>query len=248
MAEISETEVRAGLCALVTVQATNLGVEIALPIVLPNGEATTVVVNPDGDGFLVHDASAAISYLNSEGMKIGTALRGRLTLSASRYGCHLIGNRVGIRGNHDQLPFLITAVANASRAVADHALEMRRPSDGDFREVVLDHLRSFAGSRVRENQQIKGASGRVYKVPGLILDRAERQPVAFISTISNRASIPTQLTELFDLKNAHEAIDREAIYDERSDLREEDKRLMEKVSEIVPFAQTRRLMARFFDG
>lgn len=85
-------------------------------------------------------------------------------------------------------------------------------------------------------------------MPGLILDRAEREPIAFVSTISSKAAIPGQLTELFDLRNAHDDVAREAIYDEGSDLREEDKRLMAQVSEIVPFAQARHFISRVLNG
>jgi hypothetical protein len=107
--------------------------------------------------------------------------------------------------------------------------------------AVAARVRDVAGQRVRENQIVKGESGRSYRIPSLILDNSRSFPVAFVVPLPNRASVPTHFAEFFDIRKAHERVRRESVYDENSDLRPEDRRFMQmdEISEMIPFQQTR---------
>jgi hypothetical protein len=141
-------------------------------------------------------------------------------------------------------------VANASRTIGDQALEIRRQAEGEFRAAVVERVREIAGKRARENETVKGDSGRSYHIPSVILDSSESFPLAFVVPLPNRAAVATRFSDLFDIRKAHERVQRESIYDEASDFRPEDLRLMrmEKVSELVPFQQTRVRFAQLIAG
>jgi len=199
----------------------------------------------DGE-YVVHDAGFGTMYLNSAGVRLTRQLTQRFSELALRYGCGFIGGRMTRRCLPEQLAMAVVLVANASRAVGDQALEIRRQTESDFRIAVAERVRDVAGKRVRENEIVKGESGRSYRISSVILDSSQSFPVAFVIPLPNRASVPNHFAEFFDIRKAREQILRESIYDENSDIRPEDRRFMEmdQVSEMVPFQQTRVKLAQ----
>lgn len=248
MRDIAKLDIKRAICGLITVAETNLGLEVSTPVMYPNGDMATVVIAQEGAKLLIHDAGLGALHLNKHGMKINRAVRSRIEEAVGRYGCQFVTNRVTRRTSTEYLGLAALTVANASRAVADEAVEIRRSLETDFREAVLSNLRDMVGNRVRENETIKGKSGRSYRVSALILDRSEKNPLAFVSAISSRVTIPSHLTEFFDLKNAFDGVFREAIYDDASDLREEDRILMAQVADLVPFSQVRLRLGAVFNA
>jgi hypothetical protein len=123
-------------------------------------------------------------------------------------------------------------------------LEIKRQSENEFRTAVVERIRAIAGSRFRENETVRGESGRSYRVPGMVLDVSQSFPVAFVVPLPNRASVPAHFTEFFDIRKAHEQVRRGSVYDESSDIRPEDQRLMMEVSEMIPFLQVRLRVTR----
>lgn len=235
-----DREIKQAISGLIQTRETNLGLEIALPILYPDGATVSVVIvkeQEDRENYVVHDASSGTLYLTQHGVRLNPKLRSRLAELVRRYGCEFAGSRVERRCTADQVAMAAVVVANASRTVGDQTLELRKSADRDFKQSVIEGLRKIAGSRVRENQDVKGNSGRWYRLPALILDRSEREPVAFVSTIANRSAVGGQFAELYDLKEAFGDVRREAVYDENSDLREEDRNLLAQAGEVVPSRQ-----------
>jgi hypothetical protein len=104
--------------------------------------------------------------------------------------------------------------------VADHVYELRRQAEHDFRAELLDKLRQVVGHRVRPYEQFRGKSGRRYHLP-IILDSAERTPSS--RRLPHRTSVNQGFAMLFDLGLAYPEVERDAVFDETSDIRPEDK-------------------------
>lgn len=229
----------------VRARASNLGVEVSVPVTYPSGELVTVYVAvAAGDaGFIVHDASMAAMSLSSVGVRLSTDQVRRARDLVHHYGCEFTDGRVSRFAQSEQVPPAILAVANASRIVADHALTIRRHAERDFRVAVAERLRESFGRRMREHETVKGRSGRSYRVPHVVLDRLESRPIAYVAALPSRNLVPNQFAEFSDLRRADDTIRNESIYDEDSDLRDEDLKFIREVSETVPYSATDRLRA-----
>ena len=224
---------------MIEAQQTSMGIEVSMPVFYPDGTMATVVMAMEDTKVRIHDASAGSIYLSAHGIMVTGAARERISEQVSRYGCEFVAGRVTRFSDLDQAPLAALTVANASRAVADHTAEVRRAVEADFRQAVVDGLRAIGGRRVRENEAVKGSSGRSYRLPVVLLDHSESRPLAFVAAVPNRASVPIHLTEMFDLKGSFADVAREAVYNEGSDLREEDRSLLAQVAELVPFTAAR---------
>lgn len=238
---VTPEEIEASARAIVSAKTTNLGIEVTTPVVYPNGDLVTVAVTIDGAEYLVHDAGFGAMYLNSAGIRLNRQLSRRFSELAARYGCEFIGGRMTRRCAPEHVAMAAVMVANASRTIGDQALEIRRQVETDFRAAVVERVREIAGTRARENETVKGESGRSYHIPTIILDSSQSFPLAFLVPLPSRAAVPTRFAEFFDIRKAHDRVQRESIYDENSDFRPEDLRLMQmdSMSEVIPFQQTR---------
>jgi hypothetical protein len=246
MRVVTPDEIEATARAIVSAKPTSLGIEVTTPVVYPNGDLVTVAITIDGGEYVVHDAGFGAMYLNSAGIRLTRQLTHRFAELGARYGCEFISGRMTRRCAPEHVAMAAVMVANASRTIGDQALEIRRQAEGDFRTAVVERVREIAGKRVRENETVKGESGRSYHIPSLILDRSQSFPLAFVVPLPNRTAVPTRFAEFFDIRKAHERVRRESIYDEGSDFRPEDLRFMQmdSMSEVIPFQQTKMRMSQ----
>ena len=83
MRPITQEELESAARALVAARKTNLGVEVTMPVIYPNGQAVTVVVNVDGGDYIVHDAGFGAMYLTSAGIRLSKQLARRLVALAT---------------------------------------------------------------------------------------------------------------------------------------------------------------------
>ena len=244
MLELVLEQVETAVRALTRAQRTSLGIEVTLPVTYPDGEMVTVVVSVEKGECVVHDAGAAFAFLAAAGLKLNRQMTQKAGELVRRYGCQFIFGRVVRSCLPEQAPLASIAVANASRSVADQATEVRRQVEQDFVLAVTEKLREIVGNRLRVNEAIKGKSGRAYRVNGVVLDEAQKDPIAFVAPIPNRNVVTAQFAEFYDLKQAYSSVINEAVYDEDRDLRDEDRRLLGMVSELVPFARSRMTFTR----
>ena len=113
-----------------------------------------------------------------------------------------------------------------------------RQAEYDFRGAVFDRLREIVGDRVREADEFRGKSGRLWRVP-IILDRMHVRPQNFVAPVANRQAIPQGFAMLYDLWRAYPQIDRDAVYDETADVRDEDRALIASAeARVIPFMET----------
>ncbi|QQP90923.1 hypothetical protein IGS68_06785 [Skermanella sp. TT6] len=245
MNKVMPTEVERIARSLISAEETNLGIEVTTPVIYPNGNCVTVVVEQTRSGLAVHDASSGAMFLASEGIHFTRQIARRLAPLVADYGCKLDDGRVARNTDSTDLAVAIALVANASRLVADHVLEVRRQTEVEFRHAVTERLREFVGERLRENETFHGASGRVYRVANVILDAEQACPIAFIVSLASRGTVPACFSEMFDLKNAFPTVANESVYAEHGDLRPEDKAFLGQVSKVIAFGQASTEFAKF---
>lgn len=246
MEKLTPESIERALQSLIMAERTNGGVEVSTTVAYPGGDLINVIVEQTANGFLVHDASAAASRLSLAGVTMSRHVTERLVEYAGRFNCFFENSRVAANVDAGSIELAIAMVANASRSVADYALELRKHVETDFRMTVTEALRDIIGKRLRENEECVGKSGRKYKVSAMVLDERETSPILFIAPIPNRAAVPHGFAMFYDLKEEekyrHAA--REAIYDETSDLRNEDRTLLKSACEVVTLTQARRRLQK----
>src|SRR5208337_77169 len=179
---------------LVAAEPSNLGVEVTLPVAYPGGDLITVVVERKEASMLVHDAGFAAMRLANGGVTLSRSVVTRLQEYAKRFNCGFSDGRVSTECDLGKVGICAALVANASRSVADYVLEIRRHAESDFRRTISDNLREIMGRRLRENEEIRGVSGRRYRVPITVLDKNEAVPTRAVSErIESVGGFPNRL-------------------------------------------------------
>lgn len=224
--------------SLIQAQETSLGTEVSTHVCYPDGSLVRVVVLCQKGSIRVSDGSFGTLYLAKRGIKLVRQQVERLRISVLHYDCKLVGGIIYRDVDEARLADSIALVANASRALADYGTEFRRVSDSEFRLSVFDRLRGIVGSRLREKEPVAGISGRSYKVGGVVLDKHQASPVAFVESFATRATVSDRFAEFYDLKKAHVNVRMMSIYDDALDWPKSDLNLLEQVSSVIAFSKS----------
>jgi hypothetical protein len=233
---LSARDIQVASQALTEARETSLGIEVTTPVIYPNGDCVTVVVATDGENCVVHDAGFGSMHLTSEGFRLNKEMRVRFSALAARYRCEFVNGRMTQATSVDDIPVAIMLVANASRSLGDYAAEARRQTESEFRHALTEQIREIAGSRLRENEMFRGASGRNYRVQNTILDNKKSKPSIFVVALSSRGSVANQFRELYDLKAAHANVANDSVYKDDGDFNpDEDGWLLKQVGELTAF-------------
>lgn len=240
-------ELEAASRSLVKARETNLGYEVELPVVYPNGQCVSVIINVAGGRYVVHDAGQGAMCLTEAGVTLTRQLSERLRRLADTYGCEFVSGRMTRFCSESQLAVAIAFVANASRAVGDHILEQRETRLRDFkREVASSVVESVTEKRVRSRLQIIGRSGTTYRVSNVILTADAQEELAFVEPIADQSAVDRRFREFSDIKNnaSYSQVQRIAVYDDRVKWRDGDLAVLDQVSNIVPFTSLSRRLQR----
>jgi hypothetical protein len=232
--------------ALISARDTNLGIEIELPVVYPNGQCVSVVVTVAGGNYVVHDAGIGAMSLTSAGVDLTKALAKKLARLGKDYGCEFVDGRMFRACTESQLPIAIALVANASRAVGDQSWESRERKIRDFRrEVSLVLTRTLPKDRVRK-LQVVGNSGTTYKVSHVVLSPDKAKQLAFVEPIPDQQTVDRKFREFWDIRSTDEYrnVERISVFDDRTPWRDGDLAMLGAVSNIVPCANFSRRLER----
>lgn len=236
MNRLDPNTLEAAARAFVNARETNLGVEVCLPVVYPNGQSVNVTVTMQRDRYVVHDSGAGAMYLTSVGMKMDKRLRDKLSRYAKAYGCEFLSGRVSTTCTVDQIAVAMVLVANASRAVGDEGRLSDELAEASFDSLVSDILREAVGERLRERDSVVAESGKTYHVGHVVLDRTLSKPTAFVESVPKADAIPRRVTEFFDLMDEYPDVAREAVYDDKREWGAHNLVLLGKVSNPVPYS------------
>lgn len=232
-------EIELAARALVSARHTNLGVEVQMPVFYPSGRAVVVIVDKSPNGIVVHDAGFSYMQATEMGIAINKKVQQRLNEIVRLYGCHIVSGRVFRESSPEQMGAVIALVANASKAIADHAHSTRRQNLLDFKKEVYAVARDILGSdRLTTDVDAVGESGTPYKVNIAILDKSRQRALAFIETVPDQKSVTSRFRAFYDLgKNAgYNNVERVSIFDDRHHWRAGDLNLLQDVSNLVPFS------------
>jgi hypothetical protein len=238
--QLTAQEIEAAASALVTAEETNLGVEVTMPVVYPDGRAVTVVVTVESGQYVIHDAGFGSMYLTSAGVQFSKQIRKRLASMAANYGCEFANGRMTRRASSDEVALAIAMVANASRCVGDEVLEARRRTESDFIAAVADSLRDTIGStRVRTNEQFVGESGAQYRVHNVVLDKTESAAIALVEPLASRASVSQRFMEFHDLAPVHQSAKMFAVIDDNETVSVAHRTLLNQVCSLVAYSESK---------
>jgi Domain of unknown function DUF1828. len=226
---IKAEELRKELCKLISASDTNLGVEITVPLLYPDGEHVTVVVSEAEGGLLVSDHGFGALNLAKEGLSLSKKSRERLAVLTAKYHCSFVDDRVQRYCSREELPIAIMVVANASRTIGDQAIDVRHRKENEFKALVTELLIESVGDpkRVRLEEEFKGFSGRKYKIDNVILDRELKAPRVFVESIHTRNIVLLRAAQVQDLKRAHGGIQMAVALDDEQTWKQEDRKILE---------------------
>jgi hypothetical protein len=246
--QVRADQILAATRALVQARETNLGIEVDLPILYPDGRSVTVVVEAQGNGVLIHDAGFGMMQLTLSGVRPTETLRARFLDVAARFGCSFEEGRVVRRCRQEQASVALVLVGNASRSIADFATLVRRRGILDFKQEVSGIAAATFGDpeRVQNDQEVVGDSGTSYRLNIIILNEEKAAPIAYIETIADQNTVNSRFRTFFDIAQNDNlsAIPRVAIYDDRHDWRAGDLVLLQNVSNVVPFSGAKNRLDR----
>lgn len=252
--KINAKDVEAACQALVRVETSNLGLEVQLPVIYPNGDLVTVVVSEENGQIFVHDAGFAAMALATAGVAVTSKMKVRIVSLSKHYGCEFLNDRMVKTSPLNELPLAIAVVANASRTIADQLLQTHSQPMFSFRQEVIDRVKEVMGAeRVRENEPILGKSGTQYNIGAVVLDKKLTAPVAFVEAVKDLEGVNKRFREFYDISllPMTNDPDRIVLYDDRAPLRQVDLIILQDVSNVVRFsdAETRfRELARDRNG
>jgi hypothetical protein len=233
---ITAKDLEAACRALVQVQTSNLGFEVQLPVIYPNGDFVTVVVAPNGDRLFVHDAGFAAMTLANHAIRMTAKLKARIAELSKHYGCEFAHERMMRTATIDEVALAVAVVANASRTIADQLLQIHQQPVLSFRQTAIERVKEFVGaSRVRENELVVGDSGTEYHVGAAVLNRRLTKAVALVEAVRDMEGVNKRFREFYDISLVPELseMDRIVLYDDAADLRQGDLIVLQNVSNVV---------------
>src|SRR5437879_4938475 len=114
--EVTPAEVQRAIQALTVAEKTNLGIEVTLPIAFGDGALVSVVVEREGDAFLIHDSGLSAMRLTSAGVSLSKHVTFRLNEFSRRYRCQFVDGRVSAKADSaESIALVASLVANAAR-------------------------------------------------------------------------------------------------------------------------------------
>ncbi len=244
MTAVKASDLEAACRALVRVESSNLGLEVQLPVIYPNGDLVTVVVSEENGKIIAHDGGFAAMALATAGVAITHKMRARILSLSQHYGCEFLNDRMVKTSPLDHLPLTVAVVANASRTIADQLLLTHSQPVFSFRQEVIERVKEVMGAeRVRENEAIVGKSGTQYNIGAVVLDKLLTAPVAFVEPVKDIEGVNKRFREFYDISLVPmmNDPDRIVLYDDRAPLRQVDLIILQDVSNVVRFsdAETR---------
>lgn len=248
---ITAKDLEAACRALVRVETSNLGFEVQLPVIYPNGDFVSVVVAPSGDRFNVHDAGFAAMTLANHAIRLTSKLKSKIVNLSRHYGCEFSDERMTRLATIDELPLAVAVVANASRTIADQILQVHTQPIFSFKQTVIERVRDFVGtSRVREDELVIGESGTEYHIGAAVLDRDRTRPVAYVEAVRDMEGVNKRFREFYDISLVPElsAMTRIVLYDDAADLRQGDLLVLQNVSNVVRFSDVEARFRPFTEG
>jgi len=226
-------------CGMMSTFESNLGVEVSLPSLYPNGEHVVVVLRElDHENVLLHDGGFSLQAISSMGLNLQKNAIKHIIEYASLMGCSFENGRVIRRCPSVKVAAAAMTVSNVCLYVASQ-FQVMQEAKKDFDSIVREVLsKKLSTDLVVPNYSILGASGGKYSVTAAITLPSIEKPKAIIEAISTPKSVSGRFRHLYDIKaNAeYSNVERIAVYDDDESFHQYDYLLLQDVSNVVAFA------------
>ena len=226
-------------CGMMNTFESNLGIEVSLPALYPNGEHVVVVLRElDQENVLLHDGGFSLQAISSMGLSLQKNAIKHIIEYAARMGCSFENGRVTRKCPATKVAAAAMTVSNVCLYVASQFQVMQEPKK-DFDSIVREALsKKLSEDMVTPNYSIIGASGGKYSVTAAILLPNNEKPKAIIEAISTPKSVSGRFRHLYDIKAniEYSSVERIAVYDDAETFHQHDYLLLQDVSNVVAFA------------
>ena len=226
-------------CGMMNTFESNLGIEVSLPALYPNGEHVVVILRAiDGENVLLHDGGFSLQAISPMGLSLQKNAIKHIIQYAARMGCSFENGRVTRKCPTTKVAAAAMTVSNVCLYVASQFQVMQEVKK-DFDSIVREALsKKLSEDVVTPNYSVLGASGGKYNITAAILMPHDDKPRAIIEAISTPKSVSGRFRHLYDIKaNAeYSKVERIAVYDDTETFHQHDYLLLQDVSNVVAFA------------
>lgn len=225
-------------CGMMSTFESNLGTEVSLPALYPNGESVVVILREiEPELVMLHDGGFSLQAISSMGLNLQQNAIKHIVEYASLMGCSFQNGRIFRSCHPAKVAAAAMTVSNVCLYAASQFQVMQEPKK-DFDTSVREALFSKLSERiVSPNYTMFGASGGKYKITAAIMSSGDK-PRAIIEAISTPKSVSGRFRHLYDIKANQDylGIDRIAVYDDTEEFHQHDYLLLQDVSNLVAFA------------
>jgi hypothetical protein len=214
------------------------GVNVTTNCLYPSGGFVRVSVRGGGESFVVSDNGGALQEVESAGLT-WSKLQPKVRALLPEVCAMQEGNIRSAVVSKADLPFVIVAVANASKDVAEHlfrTLTIKR--DYDFKQLVAAFLQQTFPDRVRHNQIFIGASNKAHNFDNVVIFPSGAKLIVD-PVLNDPNSCNARMVANFDVKQAHiEGLEQRIIFDDQERWSPTDINLLTMAATMVPFSKS----------
>lgn len=217
---------------------TEAGVRVATHCLYPSNACVTVLVQGQGEQFVVSDEGGAYDEIASAGIAFAEADK-RLRPLVARQGL-MVANGVifSPRVSQGGLAAAIVLVANLSKEAAHWGMSHLRPAAGaSFREEMERIIGTFADAKVRRAERLTGASNKQHSFE-YALRPGDRRLVLIDPVYNDRSSISSKALAHLDVRSLGDRnIEQRLVYDDRVPWDAADLNLLKVGATPVPLSR-----------
>jgi len=226
-------------CGMMSTFESNLGIEVSLPALYPNGDHVVVILREiDQDNVLLHDGGFSLQAISSMGLNLQKNAIKHIKEYSSMMGCSFEDGRVMRKCEPFRVAAAAMTVSNVCLYVASQ-FQVMQETKKDFDLIVKDALcKNLSDGLVAPNYSIFGASGGKYSVTAAIIAPNKDVPRAIVEAIATPKSVNGRFRHLYDImaNTEHLDVERIAVYDDNEDFHQHDYLLLQDVSNVVAFS------------
>jgi len=231
-------------CNSMSVFKSNLGYEVRMPSIYPNGEQLTVIIDERGESkIFLHDGGFAMMAVASLGMSFKNKYMKEILHHASAMGCEFKNGRVYRVCDKKTVAISAMAIANVCLFITSLAVKKIDKQDDFTKKVRSALIKNFTDKAIKNKYKVIGHSGGEYEVTSAIVSNDNIIPDAIIEAVSSPQAVAFRFRHLYDIKMNpdYSMTDTIAVYDENENFSSSDLTLLQSQSNVVAYEQ---LMSR----
>ena len=236
--------VRCAMLDIAPMHPTPDGVTVTTNCLYPSGGFVRVTVRGGNDSFVVSDNGGALQEVDAAGLE-WTKLQPKVRAILPEICSMQDGNIRSAVVSREELPYVIVAVANSSKDVAEHlfrTLAVKR--DYDFKALVAAFLQQTFPDRVKHNQIFIGASNKAHHFDNVVVFPSGAKLIVD-PVLKDPNSCNARMVANFDIKQAHiEGLEQRIVFDDQESWSPTDINLLTMAATMVPFSKSEQVFRK----